>query len=177
MGGSFMPDTDAVQTQHVPRPEADVSPFQKILAPFDFSEQSKHSLQYAADLARRYEAPITVVHVCDSNLFSVPESYLLYTPTQLPQLMAGVEKKLESVRHELLAANVMQVKTLVLQGTPYVEIVRVAKAEGYDLIVMGTHGRAGISHVLLGSVAERVVRKAHCPVLTIRHPEQKVEHP
>jgi nucleotide-binding universal stress UspA family protein len=154
-----------------------VSPFQKILAPYDFSAQSQHSLEVAADLARRYEAPITVVHVCDANWFSVPESYLLYKPTQLPQLLAGIEKKLEPVKHELLAASVMQVKTQVLQGTPYAEIVRLAKSDSYDLIVMGTHGRSGIAHALLGSVAERVVRKAHCPVLTIRHPDQQIEHP
>jgi nucleotide-binding universal stress UspA family protein len=154
-----------------------VSRFQKILAPFDFSAQSKHSLQFAADLARRYEAPVTLLHVCDADWFSVPESFLLYTPSQLPQLMAGVEKQLEPVKRELLAADVMQVKTLVLQGTPYVEIVRIAEADQYDLIVMGTHGRAGIAHALLGSVAERVVRKAHCPVLTIRHPDQRIQHP
>ena len=72
---------------------------------------------------------------------------------------------------------VKQEKTQVMQGTPFAEIVKVARDESYDLIVMGTHGRAGISHALLGSVAERVVRKAHCPVLTIRHPDQKVAHP
>lgn len=154
-----------------------MSPFQKILAPYDFSAQSEHALQFAADLARRYEAPISVVHICDPNWFSVPESFLLYKPSQLPQLMAGLEKKLEPVKHALLAANVMQVKTQVLQGTPYAEIVRLAKTDGFDLIVMGTHGRAGVSHALLGSVAERVVRNAHCPVLTIRHPDQQIEHP
>ena len=153
-----------------------MSPFKKILAPYDFSAQSKHALQFAADLARRYEAPITVVHACDINYFSVPESFLLYTPSQLPQLMAGLEKQLEPIKYELLSANVLQVNTQVLQGTPFAEIVRLARDEHYDLIVMGTHGRAGISHALLGSVAERVVRNAHCPVLTIRHPDQKIEH-
>ena len=153
-----------------------MSQFQKILAPFDFSPQSKHALQFAADLARRYEAPITVVHVVDPHYFSVPESYLLYTPTQLPQLMVGLEKQLEPIKHELLASNVMTVKTQVVQGRPFAEIVRLAHEDKYDLIVMGTHGRAGIAHALLGSVAERVVRKAHCPVLTIRHPDQKLAH-
>ena len=153
-----------------------MSQFQKILAPFDFSAQSKHALQFAADLARRYEAPITVVHVVDANYFSVPESFLLYTPTQLPQLMAGLEKQLEMIKHELLASNVMTVKSQVVQGTPFAEIVRLAHDDKYDLIVMGTHGRSGIAHALLGSVAERVVRKAHCPVLTIRHPDQQLAH-
>ncbi|MEY4582852.1 MAG: hypothetical protein RL701_7555, partial [Pseudomonadota bacterium] len=130
-----------------------MSPFKKILAPVDFSAQSKHALQTAADLARRYEAPITVLHVCDLQYFSVPESFLLYSPEQLPQLIAGLEKQLEPIKHELLAANVLQVNTRVVQGTPFAEIVRVANEEKYDLIVMGTHGRSGLSHALLGSVA------------------------
>ena len=150
-----------------------MSPFQKILAPFDFSEQSKHALQYAANLARRYEAPITLVHVCDADWFSVPESFLLYTPSQLPQLMAGVEKQLEPVKHELLAAGVMQVKTVVVQGTPYAEIVRIAEADQFDLIVMGTHGRTGLRRLLMGSVAEAVIREAPCPVLVYRAPHKQ----
>lgn len=151
-----------------------MSQFQKILVPFDFSAQSKHALRFAADLARRYEASITVVHVVDAHYFSVPESYLLYSSTQLPRWLAELEKQLEPIRHELLASNVMSVKTQVVHGAPYAEIARLAREDKYDLIVMGTHGRAGMAHALLGSVAERVVRTADCPVLTIRHPEQKL---
>jgi nucleotide-binding universal stress UspA family protein len=62
-------------------------------------------------------------------------------------------------------------------GSPFLEIIHAAQTDGADLIVMGTHGRTGIAHVLMGSVAERVVQKAHCPVLTIRHPDRKFKHP
>jgi nucleotide-binding universal stress UspA family protein len=126
-------------------------------------------------MARRYEAPVTIVHVWDPHYFSVPESFLLYDEGQLPPLVARIEQQLDLHKQQLLSAGVMQVKTRVLQGTPFAEIVRLAKAEHFDLVVMGTHGRAGFAHTLLGSVAERVVRTAPCAVLTVRHPEQHHE--
>ena len=147
-----------------------MNPFKKILVPYDFSDPSKYALHSAADVARRYEAPITLMHVCDSQLFSVPESYLLYDASRLPQFLASLEKQLETVKHELMAVDVMQVQTQVVQGSPYAEIVRHAADGLYDLIVMGTHGRTGLAHALMGSVAERVVRTAPCAVLTVRRP-------
>jgi nucleotide-binding universal stress UspA family protein len=66
---------------------------------------------------------------------------------------------------------------LLKVGAPFLEIINAAHGEGADLIVLGTHGRTGLAHVLMGSVAERVVRKAHCPVLTIRHPDRTFKHP
>ncbi len=65
----------------------------------------------------------------------------------------------------------------MLRGRPFLELIRYARREQMDLIVMGTHGRAGLSHVLMGSVAEKVVRKSPCPVLTIRHPDQRFQMP
>jgi len=147
-----------------------MSPFKKILAPIDFSDPSRHALHCAADMARRYSAPLTVLHVWDAPYFSVPESFLLYDPSKLPEWTAGLERQLEPIQRELLAANVSQVATQVVHGTPHAEIVRVAEREQFDLIVLGTHGRSGLPHALLGSVAERVVRTAACAVLTIRQP-------
>jgi len=152
-----------------------MQPFKHILAPVDFSAQAEHALQVAADLARRYEAPVTIVHAWDPHYFSVPESYLLYDESKLPPLVARIEEQLALHKQQLLSAGVMHVKTQVLEGAPFAEIVRLAKADHYDLIVMGTHGRAGFAHTLLGSVAERVVRTAPCAVLTVRHPEQHYE--
>jgi nucleotide-binding universal stress UspA family protein len=71
----------------------------------------------------------------------------------------------------------LKARSLLRVGSPFVEIVRTAQSERADLIVVGTHGRTGLAHVLMGSVAERVVQKAPCPVLTIRHPDRKFRHP
>ncbi len=150
-----------------------MTPFTKILVPVDFSEHSKRALAVAADLARRYEASLGLVHVFQPVLYSVPESYMVYTQDQLPNLLAELEKLLEQAKHDVLAAGALQVTTAVLQGIPHVEVIRAAQEGKYDLIVMGTHGRTGMAHALLGSVAEKVVRKAPCPVLTVRTPEGK----
>lgn len=71
----------------------------------------------------------------------------------------------------------LKARSLMRVGAPFLEIIHAAQAEAVDLIVMGTHGRTGLAHVLMGSVAERVVNKASCPVLTIRHPDRKFKHP
>jgi nucleotide-binding universal stress UspA family protein len=154
-----------------------MKPFHKLLVPVDFSMHSKEVLQVAADLGRRYEASITVVHVCEHQLFSVPESFRLYDPTQLPRMMDHLRQLLENTRHDLRAAAAMSVDTALLQGTPFAEIVRFAQEGNYDLIVMGTHGRTGLAHALLGSVAERVMRVAPCAVLTVRAPVQQDAKP
>ncbi len=86
------------------------------------------------------------------------------------------EATLKKVREELAnsvlkdAKGKVDVETIVSMGIPAVEIINAAKEKGVDLIVMGTHGRTGIAHVVIGSVAENVVRKSHCPVLTVKHP-------
>ena len=71
----------------------------------------------------------------------------------------------------------LRARSMLKVGSPFLEIIHTAKAENVDLIVMGTHGRSGLAHVLMGSVAERVVQKAHCPVLAVRHPDRKFKHP
>jgi nucleotide-binding universal stress UspA family protein len=71
----------------------------------------------------------------------------------------------------------LKARSMLKVGSPFLEIITTAQSEGADLIVLGTHGRSGLAHVLLGSVAERVVRKSPCPVLTIRHPDRKFKHP
>lgn len=152
-----------------------MQPFKHILAPVDFSAQAEHALDVAADMARRYAAPVTIAHVWDPHYISVPGSTLLYDEAALPQLTARLEEQLAAHKARLLSAGVSSVETRLLQGAPFVEIVRLAKADRHDLIVMGTHGRAGLAHTLLGSVAERVVRTAPCAVLTVRHPKQHFE--
>jgi universal stress protein A len=145
--------------------------FSKILVPHDFSDCAQHAVDVAADVARRYEADMTLVHVHQPMLLASAESYLLYESNKLPLLMEALEKQLEQARQQALALGVLQVDTKILQGPPVSEITRFAREGGYNLIVMGTHGRTGVAHALIGSVTERVVRSAACPVLTARLPD------
>jgi nucleotide-binding universal stress UspA family protein len=88
-------------------------------------------------------------------------------------LTADLEKSLEAEARSVEDAGVAAVHTMLIQGVAQAEIVRLASEQGFDLIVMGTHGRTGLRHALLGSVAEKVVRKASCPVLTVRAVERE----
>jgi universal stress protein A len=145
--------------------------FKKILVPTDFSDHAKTALNVGADVARQNGASVTVFHVWEPELISVPGSNQLFDPSQQPLMIARLNKQLEDLRSELKADGVAQVDTALAQGAPTKEIVDFALAGAFDLIVMGTHGRGGLAHMLLGSVAERVVQKAHCAVLTLRLPK------
>jgi nucleotide-binding universal stress UspA family protein len=148
-----------------------MKPFNKILVPVDFSVHAAKAIAAAADLSRRYEAPLTLVHVYEPIAYALPEGYVLYTPTQLADMLTEFGKRLAAAKRDAEAAGALQVGTEQLQGWPAIEIVDYATQKGFDLIVMGTHGRKGIKHALMGSVAERVVRTAPCPVLTLKAPE------
>jgi universal stress protein A len=145
-----------------------MKPFQKILVPTDFSPVADNSLQMAADLSRRYEAPITLLHVWEPEVFSVPNGPLLFDPSQRLRLVTHFNSLLERARQALTSAGVREVVTAVAEGPSAATIADFAKTGAFDLIVMGTHGRTGLAHALLGSVAERVVRLAPCSVLTTR---------
>lgn len=145
-----------------------MKPFAKILVPHDLSAHADHALEVAADLARRYEARVSIVHVVEPALQPMPGAFMLYPSSQLPAYLDAIQQKLEGLALQLRGSGVMVVDTKVLDGVTATEIVRFAAEGGYDLVVMGTHGRSGVSHALLGSVAERVVRTAKCPVLTSR---------
>ncbi|HEX2675681.1 MAG TPA: universal stress protein [Polyangiales bacterium] len=145
-----------------------MNPFRKILVPVDFSDHSEHAVEVAADMARRYGATMTLVHVHQPVLYALPDSFILYPSEQLEGVLVVFREKLEAMKRALYADGAMRIDTQVLVGIPVSSIVEHTKANQYDLIVMGTHGRTGVSHALIGSVAERVVRKATCPVLTVR---------
>ena len=140
----------------------------RILVPLDFSEQSARALAYAKMLAEACGASLDLLHV-------VPNPYVsdasgLYT--SLPQaFLDDFEREARTRLEETLTAveqGTFTVQYAVQTGDPLVEIVEYARHAPVDLIVMGTHGRTGVSHLLLGSVAERVVRTASCPVVTVR---------
>ena len=150
-----------------------MKPFKKILVPVDFTPHSQEAIQAAADLARRYAASLTLLHVYEPVTYLLPEGYVLFTPEQLNTITTELQRRLDQAASDARSAGATDVSTRLLQGSPSGEIVASQRADGYDLIVMGTHGRTGIGHVLLGSVAEKVVRAAHCPVLTVRAPDTK----
>jgi nucleotide-binding universal stress UspA family protein len=151
--------------------ETPMKPFKKILVPVDFSPHALEAIHAAADLSSRYDASVTIVHVYEPVAYTLPEGYVLYTPKQLEELLREFDKLLASAKRDAEAAGARRVESKQLQGVAAFEIVEFAKANDFDLIVMGTHGRTGVRHVLLGSVAERVLRKAPCPVLTVKASE------
>lgn len=152
---------------------------QRILFPYDFSELSLHGLRYARSFAEAFEAELHVQHVLDEAF----QYWMAMGPNSVPvgpppeELLAASQKEMAKFVEQHLSEVAFPVKTEVCIGRPFMEIVRYAREHEIDLIVLGTHGRGGLKQVLLGSVAERVVRKAPCPVLTIRHPEHEFVMP
>ena len=141
-----------------------------ILVPTDFSEPSADALGYAKNLAGVLGASIHLLHVVQDPL-AEPwglESYGPMPPDIFRQIKARAQEELEKSLSE--ADRKTYNATLVTtEGAPFSQIIEYAKMHPVDLIVMGTHGRGALAHAILGSVAERVVRFAPCPVLTVRH--------
>ena len=145
----------------------------RILVPVDFSECSRAALEHATVLAERFGASIDVLHVWEPPHYVGPEflieergetghplqqAALNQAGTEMDEFLSGFRQRARfSVRFE--------------SGKPYETIIKLAANEPYDAIVMGTHGRSGLAHMLIGSVAEEVVRTAPCPVMTIRRPD------
>jgi nucleotide-binding universal stress UspA family protein len=140
----------------------------KILVPVDFSSHSAEAVRFAADLSRRYEASLELIHAFYMQTYALPEGYVVPTPEQFDLVVQQLEGQLVSAKNAALEAGASSVETRLLQGRPTSEILRVAREDKIDLIVMGTHGRTGLKHLWIGSVAENVVRHAVCPVLTVR---------
>jgi universal stress protein A len=140
----------------------------RILVPTDFSEGADEALAYALTLADQVDATVRLVHVFDDPAAVVLDAHV-YVP-MLPEMRTEI---MTTIGRELTARAATahkDVPTEVLTGAPAKAIVDAAKQHQCDLIVMGTQGRHGVAHLLLGSVAERVVRTAACPVLVVRHP-------
>jgi len=143
-----------------------------VLLPHDFGDTSQTAMDYAIALARMFNAVLDVLHVRDRNDTVIPERF----PREL------YEELQATVRERLLRITALDETKPILDfhlrsGTAHAEILRFAKEQRTDLIVMGTHGRRGIAHAVLGSVAETVVRTAPCPVLTVRRPPREYTTP
>jgi len=150
----------------------------KILCPVDFSESSNHALGYAVAFAGTFKAELILVHVKDYAALEMPDysSGIEFSAEIIDQIGEAYENRLKDLA-EKERTEYPNVSHRVLSGTPFYEIINAARDEKVDLIVMGTHGRTGLAHVLMGSVAEKVVRKAPCPGLTVKHPEQEFVMP
>ena len=145
---------------------------ERILVPTDFSECSDAALRYGRALANAFGATLHVMHVVQdpytqpwaAEAFPAPLGDLLdqWQEQARTRIMNGIPK---SEHDHVIVTSII--------GTPFMEIVGYASQQRIDLIVIGTHGRGPIGHMLLGSVAEKVVRKAPCPVLTVRHPQHE----
>lgn len=142
----------------------------KILCPVDYSECSSEAMKYAAHIAAVEDAKVYLMHVVDVRSFGHESPLDLEIPEPTPENIERMRKELiEDLVHEKGGKGV-EVEAIVVMGKPVTEIVNVAKEQEMDMIVMGTHGRTGIPHIIVGSVAENLVRKAPCPVLTVRLP-------
>jgi len=136
-----------------------------ILHPTDFSAQADNAFELALALARDYGARVTLMHVRDLRAAAYGEF------AAFPVDPGDDRKALQQKLADMKCAHELEVARFVLgEGDPATEIVDLAKSEGCDVIVMGTHGRRGLGRMLMGSVAEEVVRNAPCPVLTVKSP-------
>jgi len=147
---------------------------QNICVAVDFSDTSAAALNYAKALADAFGAKLHLLHVLVNW---VPDGDIPVSP----QFYVGLEESARKQLDSLLSVEERtkyQAKLALISGlSEFVEIVRYARDNNIDLLVLGTHGRGAIAHMLMGSVAEKVVRKAPCPVLTVRHPEHEFVMP
>jgi len=148
----------------------------KVLVATDFSAPSEAALAYGRELARNFGATLSVVHIVDdiiARAYGIDGGVIVTDPDVQRQYEATAREQVEA----LLTANdridLKASATILVSNTPAAAIVSYAREASVDLIVMGTHGRGGVAHLLMGSVSERVVRTAPCPVLTVRHPEHE----
>jgi nucleotide-binding universal stress UspA family protein len=147
-------------------------PWKRILCPIDFSAPARAAMETAVDLARQFEAELTLFHAYQLPGYTLPEGSVMVSPKMLQELADQAEAHLGEWKAIALDRGARKVATAKGVGEPALEVVDLAAEGGFDLIVVGTHGRTGIRHAILGSVAERVVRRAACPVLTV-HPESR----
>jgi len=139
--------------------------FKRICSAIDFSEPSRIAMETGAELARRLDGDLTLLYVYEAHAPS-PEILL----SRLEHASSEIEEQLRTWKTEAERKAGRPVRTVTLTGATATEIVRFARDGAFDLVVLATHGRTGLARVVLGSVAEHVVREASCPVLVVRRP-------
>lgn len=149
----------------------------RIVVPVDFSEYSKRAFRYSIDFAQTFGAEMILVYVVEPVIYPADFSF---GQVALPSMEHELQQRSQEQLAALIAKEVPQgvhARSVIRSGKPFVEIIQLAKEEEADLIIIATHGHSGIEHVLFGSTAEKVVRKAPCPVLSIRSPEREFVMP
>jgi nucleotide-binding universal stress UspA family protein len=151
----------------------------KVLYPTDFSELSLRALTYAREFAEAFDAHLHCLHVIDEayQYWTAMGPEVATVSPAVEDLTSMAEGQMERFADEHLIGLKYAPVTVVRAGKPFAEICAYARETNMDLIVLATHGRGGLSHVLMGSTAEKVVRKAPCPVLTVRDPEHEFVMP
>ena len=150
----------------------------KILVPVDFSESSRMALDWAMLLADKLRAKVILLHAMEISaaIAESAEPYFHLDDDVVKRVKMGAARRLQAFAQKYDEKKIL-VAPCITEGKPFLEIIKFAKSYNVDLIVMGTHGHMGDSHILIGSAAEKVVRKAPCPVLTVKHPDYKFEMP
>ncbi len=143
----------------------------RILVATDFSEASQTALDYAVDLAKQLGANVTVLHAYELPIYGFPDGAFIASAEMAATIMSGAQAGVAALCEKRKGRGV-ELTQVVRQGIAWEEVHRVADEVGADLIVIGTHGRKGISRALLGSVAEKIIRTATRPVLTVH---EKIE--
>lgn len=145
----------------------------KILVPIDFSDHSKDSLKYAVNLAKLFNSELILIYVIEPVVY--PPDFSM-GQIAIPSVDLEMDKRASEELNNLAKKEIpgeLKTKTTVKTGKPYIEIINFASEEKVDLIIIATHGHTGVEHILFGNTAEKVVRKAPCPVLTLRVKEKK----
>ncbi len=148
--------------------------FKKILVPIDFSHFSKKALEVAVELAECYKGKIHLLHV-EEDIFHIQEVHKVHPPLEKicdemhKEFILGKKRSLELFKSYI--PKKLFAGAIVKEGHPFIEIVKFAKNNSMDMIVMSSHGKSGLRHALLGSTTDKVASKAECAVLIVKHKE------
>jgi nucleotide-binding universal stress UspA family protein len=142
----------------------------KLLVPVDFSDYSVSALKYAVDFAKTFNAKIIMIYVVEPMLYPADFSMgQIAVPDTSEDMAIRSKEELANLAKEHLGEEIPH-ELIIKTGRPFMEIIETATEKDVDLIIIATHGHTGVEHLLFGSTAEKVVRKAPCPVLTLREP-------
>ncbi|MFA5831951.1 MAG: universal stress protein [Bacteroidota bacterium] len=164
------PTRRAVTKKDALRPTRAIG-LKKILVPIDFSDNSKKALRYAIPFAQQFNASLILVYIVEPTIYP---SDFGFGQVGFPDVEKELHEKAISEMSALIDAVVpktLNTQTMVGSGIPFVEITTFAKEQEVDMIIVATHGRTGVEHILFGSTAEKIIRKAPCPVLVVRSEE------